>query len=273
MADVTADKPTTETTPLSLEGVRGWVRRLTALVADRAGSETAIEKRHRDESDAARREHEQTRQRLESDHAAATESAETEYREAESRIHSEFEHHDRRTRRAESVERATILEKGQHSETMARRKWDEAVWAAETVYEAKEDQPDKQYQQRGKDLKARLKALDRFEAQAKAVLRRARQKPPPPAAIEAVEDDRSFKDARQALDDCVADAAARRDELSGVFLLKLFSDIIPFVLAALPPGVAVVLVGLNRNSWQPDALMIGAAGAGLAGGAGRMIWL
>jgi hypothetical protein len=265
-------EPEPTTVELSIHGLRAWVRHLTDLVAERARLETEVVQRHDDDLASAERDHEQARAEIESRHSTETRTAERAFRQSMARIEAEFSTKDERARRAERIERETILEKGQHSETKARRRLEDAIWAAETVYEAKEGQPDKQYEQRCKDLQARLRGLERNREEALAHLKRARQRPPAPVEIPAQDNDRSLKDARQALDDCAAEARGRLDELDGMFLLRLFADIIPFALALLPPAAAVVITGLTRG-WVPDTVMLSAAGAALAVGAGMMIWL
>ncbi|MHC4217502.1 MAG: FtsK/SpoIIIE domain-containing protein [Planctomycetota bacterium] len=257
---------------LSILRVRTWVRSLTALVAERARRESEVKKQHRTETDACEREYSRSRDELEARHLTTVEDTETEYHAEQARLKEQFTRQQQTTRRARDVEREKIIEKGQHSESIARRQQEEAIWAAETVYEAKEGQPDKVYHQRCKTLKATLGALEGTERQAQAVMQRARQKPPAPAPVETDQDDRSLEEAQQALEDHAVAARARLEELQGMFLLRLFPDIIPFVLVILPPAAVVVTVGLTRG-WQPDTSMLGGAGGALALAIGVMIWL
>jgi hypothetical protein len=255
---------------LSILRLRTWVRSLTALVAERGQEESEIEQRHRTDAETCRREHGQEREQLERRHDTETGTAEADYRAEQTRAKAQFTSQQQHTRTARDVERENILEKGQHSESAARRKLEEAIWAAETVYEAKEGHPDKQYRQRCKDLKSSLDAMESTERQARAVLKRARQRPPAPTALDA--DEHGHADAATALDGHAAAARGRLDDLAGIALLRLFPDIIPFLLALLPGAAVVVIVGLIRG-WDPDTVMLAGAGGGLALGIGVMVWL
>ncbi|MHC4140902.1 MAG: hypothetical protein ACYSUF_03130, partial [Planctomycetota bacterium] len=226
---------------LSILRLRTWVRSLTALVAERSHEEAEIEQRHRTDTETCRREHAQAREQLESRHHTETRTAEADYRAEQTRAKAHFTSQQRQTRTARDVEREKILEKGQHSESTARRKLEEAIWAAETVYEAKEGHPDKQCRQRCKDLKASLEALESTERQALAVLKRGRQRPRAPTAFDVDAGEHGHADMRTALDGHVAAARGRLDVLGGMALLRLFPDIIPFLLALLP-GAAVIAV-------------------------------
>ncbi|MHC4429330.1 MAG: FtsK/SpoIIIE domain-containing protein, partial [Planctomycetota bacterium] len=257
---------------LSILRLRTWVRSLTALVAERAHKESDIENRHRTDTETTKREYGRTREQVETRHRTETETAEADFRAEQARIKGQFTIKQRQTRCARDVEREKILEKGQTSESAARKKLEEAIWAAETVYEAKEGLPDKEYRKRCKELKARLGVLEGIEQEALAVMKRARQRRPAPTELTADGDEGSIDDASQALDDSAAAARARLDELAGMFLLRLFPDVIPFVLAGLPPAAVVVIAGLTRG-WQPDTTMLVATGAALGLGIAVMAWL
>jgi hypothetical protein len=257
---------------LSILRVRTWVRSLTALVAERARRESEVEKQHRIETESCEREYNRSREELETRHHATVEATETEHRAEQARLKEQFTRQQQKTRQARDIEREKIIEKGQHSESIARRQQEEAIWAAETVYEAKEGQPDKEFRKRCKALKATLGALEGTERQAQAVMLRGRQKPPAPAPYEPDADDRSLEEAQQALADHAVAARARLEELQGMFLLRLFRDIIPLLLVILPPAAVVVTVGLTRG-WQPDPTMLGGAGGALALAIGVLIWL
>jgi hypothetical protein len=257
---------------LSILRLQTWVRSLTALVAERARRESEVEQRHRTETATCEREFSRTREDLETRHQRAVKAAEADFRAEQARIQEQFTTQQRRTRTARDVEREKILEKGQHSESTARRQMEEAIWAAETVYEAKEGQPEKERDKRCKELKATLGVLEGIDQEARAIMRRARQKAPAFEPLEAEIDDRSLEDAQRALDDHAVTARKQLNALAGIFLLRLFADIIPLVLVLLPPAAVVVLAGVTRG-WRPDTPMLAGAGAALALGIGIMVWL
>ena len=149
-----------------LSRLRVWLSDLTDLVAARAEGETAIEQRYRKTLGDAEREGRETHERIERTAASETEAATDEHNRSQARVEAWFAREDERTRRAHEVEQSTIAEKGEHSETTARRKWDESVWAAETVYEAKEDQPDDEFEATQETLDGRLAGVESIGKQA-----------------------------------------------------------------------------------------------------------
>ena len=252
---------------LSLDRVRCWLRNLSSLTAERGHGEIEIVQRHRTDRDATQREREKALERIDRRDRIETNSARATYREVEKKLTTKFNHEDELVRRAELVEREQITEKGQHSDTTARRRWDEAVWAAETVYEAKENQPPEAYRQTCKTLLATQSELRSMEASAAALLGRSRMRlhadpVKPGAAGEPCGD----------LDQHVAAVRDAAERLNGLGRLRLFQDIVPVVLAALPTGGVAIAIGLARG-WQPVGLVIGGAAGALVVTIALMAWL
>ena len=159
---------------LSLDTVRGWLRTLRALTAERGLGETEIEQRYRADLDTTRGELTSTTEQIERKYRIDSTTSKAQYRATEKRLTTTFKNEDDRIRRAEIVERESITEKGQHSESAAHRRWDEAVWAAETVFEAKEDHPKQAFKQTGKSLDTVEKNMQSIEQAAIELLQRCR---------------------------------------------------------------------------------------------------
>ena len=252
---------------LSLDRVRAWLRNLKSLTAERGRGETEIELRHRTDRDATQRERAKALERIDRRARIETTTAKAKYREVEKKLTTKFNHEDERVRRAELVEREQITEKGQHSDATAHRRWDEAVWAAETVYEAKENQPGEAYRQICETLDTTRSELGAMEASAATLLGRSRMRlhadpmEPAPAGVPS--------------GDLLQHVAAARDaaeRLNGLGRLRLFQDIIPVVSAALPAGGVAIAIGLVRG-WQPVGLVIGGAAAALVVTIAFMAWI
>ena len=252
---------------LSLDRVRAWLRNLSSLTAERGRGETEIELRHRTDRDATLREREKALEQIERRDRIETTTAKAKYREVEKKLTAKFKHEDERVRRAELVERERITEKGQHSDAAAHRQWEEAVWAAETVYEAKENQPGEGYRQTCKTLEATRSELDTMEASAAMLLARSRMRLHP-ESVEPGAADVASGDLLQHVA-AVRDAAER---LNGLGRLRLFQDIVPVVLAVLPTGGVAIAIGLTRG-WQPVGLVIAGATGALVVTIAGMAWL
>ena len=252
---------------LSLDRVRAWLRSLSLLTAERGRGETEIEQRHRTDRDATQSEREKALERIERRDRIETTTAKAKYREVEKKVTTKFNHEDERVRRAELAEREQITEKGQHSDEAARRRWDEAVWAAETVYEAKENQPGEAYRETCKTLDTVRAELDTMETSAATLLARSRMRLHA-EPVEAGPDGELAGD----LEQHVAEAGYAAERLNTLRRLRLFQDIVPFVLALLPAGGVAIAIGLTRG-WQPVDLVIGGAAGALVVTIAFMAWM
>jgi len=255
------------TSNLSLDRVRVWLRHLNALTADRGRGETEIQQRHRTDRDATQREREKGLERIDRRDRSDSTTARAAYRDVQKNLTTKFNHQDKRVRRAEQVERERISEKGQHSDTTARRQWDEAVWAAETVYEAKENHPGEAYRETCKTLSATRSELAAMEASAASLLGRSRMRMHTEPAAPNPEGGASGD-----LPQHVAAVQAAAERLDKLRRLRLFQGIVPVVLAVFPTGGVAIAIGLTRG-WQPVGLVIGAAAAMLVVTIAGMAWI
>ena len=255
---------------LSLDRVRGWLRTLRALTAERGRGETGIEQRYRADLDASRSELTGTTEQIERRYRIDSTTADAQYRATEKRLTTAFTHEDERIRRAEIVERESITEKGQHSEGAARRRWDEALWAAETVFEAKEDHPKQAFKQTGKSLDAVQKNMQQIEQAAAALLQRCRMRIGAP-----VRDPESSEDASGGpadIEQLCAAAYKTYERLQGLRRLRLFRNIQPLIIVVLPSVAVAVTLGLTRGLVL-DAAMIGSTVAAMLCAFGGLAWV
>ncbi len=252
---------------LSIDRIRAWLRGLVALLADRAARETTIEREHRDAAQRAQAEHDESTAAIEQRYRDEIADAEARFLEGETRITWLLERQEQATRRAEVVNRERIAEKSQQSEAAARRQWDETVWAAETVYEAKQQQPAERLAQIRKPLEEMLSWLDGLEQEALALLRRGRVRPPP-----AGESDAMAEDPQLALE---ASAESTRKAFEGLKrqrTLRLFAGVGPLILLGVPAAGAAAAWGAT-HAWRFDSAMALAAGAALLAAAAATAWL
>ncbi len=255
------------TDTLSIDRIRAWLRRLAALLADRAARETAIEREYRDGSQRARREHDEATAAIEERYRDEKSDAEAGYRDGESRITAVLDLEERTTRRAWEVERERITEKGLQSETAARRQWDEAIWAAETVYEAKEQQPAERCAAVRKAVEGVIAEVDGLEQDALRLLRRSHLRAPA-----AADDGAAIDDPQAVLDASAESTRAAFEALERSRALRIFAGFRPLLLPAVPAVVAAAITGATRG-WRFDSAMLIAAAAALLGSAAASGWL
>jgi hypothetical protein len=252
---------------LSIDRVRAWLRSVAALLADRAGREAALEREHGEATDRARREHDSAVEAIELRCREGTRDAESSYREAESRITSVLDLEERTTRRAEEVERERIAEKGLQGETAARRQWDEAIWAAETVYEAKEQQPAEQFAAARNAVEGILAEMDGLEEKAQRLLRRSHV-----GTAAAAGDGGAIDDPQAALDTSAESARTAFAALERRRLLRLFAGLRPLLLPVLPAVAAAAITGAVQG-WSAHRALALAAGAALLASLAATAWL
>jgi S-DNA-T family DNA segregation ATPase FtsK/SpoIIIE len=214
-----------------IERQRTLLRDLTSLAAERAHAETDAERRYRETGATARRQLDETleaiRQRLETD------------------IHA-----------AEAGQRERILEKAEENEQRARKQWDEAVWVAESVYEANERKPQEQLEQTDEIIEKKRQDLLQCAERARQMIRKYRQRTP---AIEE-EDERPVDDADHGstpmhrLEQSSRDAVKHLRRLDRVFVARLFRGVmIPFFILLIVVGAGVITGW--RSDWQVDQWM------------------
>ncbi|MCP3905408.1 MAG: cell division protein FtsK [Planctomycetes bacterium] len=155
---------------------RELYRALVTLAGDRHERETSTAREYEESGAAAQTEHEEARRALEQGYRADLKSTEEAYRERKKKVRTEGRTEYRGTEHAQVADRESIRQKAGLNETEARKKLDEAIWVAETVFEAGEDKPELQYRTREKVVEARREELMSASEQARMLLRKYRQR-------------------------------------------------------------------------------------------------
>lgn len=242
----------------SFDTQRTMLHDLVALLAKRGRLEVEIEQSYRrdaaagDEAYAARRK--ELVARFENDRHAA----EREYRSEEQRISSEFDAKYAKAERTFKTELSTIAEKAEHNEKQTSKALQEALWLADTVYEATEQQPVEQYATARKLVEGRNEELKSIQEKAAELLRRSRVGIPPDAGPHDV----TASDPAAAQLARVVAAQSDFDRMSALFLPKMMRGLWPGVwLVAL---AAIFLAGgwLGLADWHEGrrmGLLIGGA--------------
>ena len=199
---------------------RTLVVALRSLAEERARAETAIESDGAGSDRDARRhleeESEATHLRYDADAAEVAQAHRAriqDIRERATRIAGE-------TTQAHDTERRRIIEKAATNEENARRQLEEAIWLAETVYEAAEDQPEEQFRRVESEVGERRAEIDAADEHATTILRKNRQARP---VIDPDDEEADAgTDPSDVLDRDAAEATGHARVLAGQRLARLF---------------------------------------------------
>jgi hypothetical protein len=253
-----------ETAPASAapfqERLRALLARLVAAAAARARAETESAQRAETDGAATEREHAEAL----AAHRRRTLAERSEMEEAHARriaLVEEANHRERATaERASTDERKHILAKAGANEAEARKQLEEAIWVAETVYEAGETQPADRQRQAEKVIDARRADLESIAEQALTIIRKNRMRPAPaPAPAEGAPP--VAEDPLDALHGRAQEAALALERLRRLRLPRLFRGYVLHLVVLLTIA-GTVAVMLWQRSWQVDrVLAFGALGA------------
>ncbi|MHC5001993.1 MAG: FtsK/SpoIIIE domain-containing protein [Planctomycetota bacterium] len=252
--------------------LRAAWRELLALNADRDTTQTALDGDHETETAAATREHAEAIAAADAHHEAESRSSRQEHDAQVRRIETHFSTATRRTQQAFEQELKTIDEKAAQREADASRKLNEAIWLAETLYEAKEGEPQRIHDERLEQLTGRLKTLESAQDDGRALLRRLHQPVPaswPTATAGPViaDDETSDDDPDAALESNLAEAGSIIEGMPRMSIPRLFLGNRPLVLVVLLLALGGALAGWRTNwQWTGQWLVIGPGavlGAGL----------
>ena len=145
----------------------------------------------------------------------------------------------------------------------------DAVWAAETVYEAKEQQPLQAFKLATAAIEQVRVDLSLIEQTARTLLEHSRIR----IKVGSADDDAGeTTDAPLDMDEQYAATQAQAQRLNGLQRLRLLRDLWPLVLLLAPAGAVALSVGLTRG-WTVDAMLIGGTAGTLVLSLGGLVWL
>ncbi len=229
--------------------VRTVLRNLIQLAADRAEAEEQIEQTFRTTRDQAEKEYQEGIEQTEFRHQHEKQAAETDHREHDRHVEDEFTSKYSRTQRSISVAQDRINEKADANELKVRQKWEEARWVAETVYEAKENQPRQHYEESQAALEDTQEQLKEIRQESRDLLKQYRQKTPTIQVEDVTISDFKQSDAEPALAKQHEAARIHLEALRSETTARLFRGPGIFLLAGFLIAISVVAAGLI-TSWQ-----------------------
>ncbi|MEM7227991.1 MAG: FtsK/SpoIIIE domain-containing protein [Planctomycetota bacterium] len=230
------------------------LRELFELAAWRDLSESSIKSTYEDERRNAEQSAERELRQLDSSATQRRESMEFERDQKLASLTTSIDDEESSIRTRLDAERERLIEKADRNETEARKALQEAVWATETVFEAKEHLPGEAFEQSTKLVEGNQRALDQTQENATALLRRYRLKSLLPLLDQSAPENASAD---------YAEFTSRAQELVQVLrtrrLPRSFIGIRLPLLIVVPVIIAVVTVGLTRG-WSWTAMEFGIVG-------------
>lgn len=190
------------------------------------------------------------------------------------RIRAEVEQLLASARAIREQQTAEITDQSEADLTALRKSTQEAVWMAETLYEANRDKPRQAYERTRDELASISRGLDRIQQQAAAQLNawavpgRARLRDEFIRAASAAPEPGGRDDARAAL----AEAASALHELCALRAPRFFAPPTPYVLVGLLTALSAA-IGLALAGGRPTALLAAWAGGGLVLSSAGLLWL
>ena len=154
---------------------RELLRKLTTLAAERDEAETAIERDHKTRRSSTDRKIEEEltslQARFEQDSKAAAAEHQTTLEETITGLAKK----EKKAKKRYEARKFQIEEQADHDEAKIKKNWKDAKWTAETVYEAKENQPGDRFKKSAKSIRSKFKGLQSMRDQAAETLKTYRQ--------------------------------------------------------------------------------------------------
>ena len=260
---------------------RSALRDLVDLATSCATEEVQIETRYRDELAAAEKELSDTRVELANKLDALRHSVQQKHDERVAEAESQLDYDGRQLKESDLASRSRIAAEYEASEGGIRQKLDQAVWLAESVFEATQIQCGKDSDKADEEYKTQKQQLAEMESQAFDLLTLYRVSMPTPEPVETEGEAPATQTARAPAPD-KAEAAFKqhRDEvaqhlqqLKGLQVPRLFVGGRPYLIgiAAMTAAVVVsqIVAGQSVNSFaemiqRPALRAIGYGAGGMA---------
>jgi hypothetical protein len=196
------------------------------------------------------------RQSADRELATARKQAINELREQRLRLQRQNTSDLERTQLAYDASVARIGEKAEHNETTAAKHRQEAIWLAETVFDAGEPRVHERYELALTAINGQVQEFGKLREQAARMLARSRiavpadAVAPPPDAVpppDAAHDD--SPDPATTLNQLVDQAKSMHDRMAAMKLLRWFRNVIPLVVTVGVAGIAA-LIAAALDGWQ-----------------------
>ncbi len=244
---------------------RAVIADLFSLIEHRAEAEKRIVEEHEAESNAFATELKQRQKDIETRYENDTRHAGRDYNNAVTLARNTFEAERQEVESVATTVRSELADKAANSSDKARKGLQEGVWSAETVYEAKEHQPEQKYNNTVKRIDGAVDDIRSTLVQAQQWFRKCLQPAPAvreqsPDSPEDFTDDHATPEAVEHLAD---EARAILATMQTLRLPRLFAGPTPYAIII---GLAIVAAGvmfaIEAFAWSNTILWAASGGAG-----------
>ena len=222
------------------DAARAALRDLVALAAECAAREAEVAQAHRAALEQAEKELGRSRSNVDLRFRGVREEIQTKTQARVEQINQQFQAELAELKASDAQRRRTVLDEYERATADVNQKVQQAVWLAESMFEAQQNALIAEEGKAKEKLSDELFDLDETQRLAEALIEKYRQQPPPYAGP----DEEPLPEG-QAADAIYAaskqDAQMRLAQLRGLGLARLFAGVKPFVVALLVCVVTAVV--------------------------------
>ena len=237
------------------ERQRKAIRDLVELTAHRGSAEKSIVQAYESGISSNQSEFENRRDEILRQFDADTVDTTNTYDREKDRIEKEIAAKQRRADMEYACECERIRDKARGNLQEGEKHRQEAIWATETVYEAKKDQPDLEFRNTCELLRTQMESIDWLTTTSESILRRIHLRLPvnvPENPAEPKSGDPADSDDIDALKDLLAESLSQAekivDALGGLFAAQFVKGWRPLGITALLSGLAAAY-GAFKSGW------------------------
>lgn len=249
---------------------RRLLSEVTALLSQRAERQEAIEKQRQEQAESADRAHRRDVEEAEAAFLLESERVEGEATEIRAALARRLSEESAAAAKQRTVQLAALKERASHDDAAARKKLQDAVWLAESIYDTSKDRPRVEHEAKKKEIDAVLAQAAAAEKEAGQWLLDHRQRAMPTAPAPGVPE--PGPESMQRLVEAGALVQERLKALDGIGSARLLAG----ANVILPPIVMAGLFGAAASwtlKWRIDGVVMGVAGVGAVVGVGVVFWL
>lgn len=240
--------------------LRKALRDLIRLSAQREKSEEQSDREYHSTRQEAQRRFDDANSEIEERYRQEKSEADADYHQATREIEETFHSEYNRTQLTFDSSLSRITEQADHSETEVKKRLEEAHWVAETVYEAKENQPRLKLDQARELLAEMEDELNELDQSATRLLRQYRQRPPSSIDGQLVLPEADKRNPGRDLADRQAEAQRCLEAIEQVRAARLFRGPWLILVGILFIAIAITTAGLIAG-WKNWVYLIAAGGA------------
>jgi hypothetical protein len=157
------------------------------------------------------------------------------------------------------VRRKRVVSKSEEKVTSLKKRYDEKLWVADTVYEANEEKPRQEFEKVREQVETRVLEVEEICTIGRTEIRRYRQRPLSPPEIKEDERQTLEADPVSVVSTAMQEAAEALVAIRALRFARIFRGGVPIVLLLFAGGLgAGIAIPISGGYQEPKPLMIGA---------------